>query len=385
MSELRRIGVNLLYLVPLRGGVGTFSRRLIGAMVAERPGVELVVYAGRDAIDDLRGDQDWADSVRFVASPVTARNKARRIVAELSWLPWRAGRDGVQVLHSHGNTGPIRARVPLVITVHDMLYRRFPSTHPLPVRMGLDLVVPRAARAAARVTVPSEATREDVVSLIGVDPGRVDVIPLGPGRPPGPIASEQELRQELGIGDAPIVLSIAMGFEHKNLKRLLEAFAGVVTSQDAILVQLGATGSAQEQELRDLAAELGISDSVRFILRLDDEMLDSAYRHAALFVHPSLLEGFGLVLLEAMSRGCAVACSDTSSLVEVVGDAAELFDPCSTEQIRDAIMNLLADPQNRAELAARGRERVARFSWEETARATFAALERAVDASGPGA
>jgi glycosyltransferase involved in cell wall biosynthesis len=377
LSELDRIGVNLLYLVPQRGGVGTYSRRLLDAMVAERPRTRFVVYAGRDTIQDLQ-DEAWADAVEFVPSPVRARHKARRIGAELTWLPWRAHRDRVRVLHSHGNTAPIRARMPMVTTIHDLIYLRFPASHPPAVRAALDRLIPRAARAAARVTVPSNATRDDLVDLLAVPTDRIDVTPLGPGRPAVTPRSEDELRAELGAPGSALVLSVAAGLAHKNLPRLLEGFAGVPRSHDAILVQLGATGSPQEATLRELAGRLGVADRVRFIYRWDDAMLDAAYRHATLLVHPSLHEGFGFVVLEAMSRGCAVACSETSSLAEIAGDAAELFDPHSVPEIRDSIVRLLTDAERRRELERRGAARAPRFTWEDAAGATFESLDRAV-------
>lgn len=377
MTPPRRIGVNLLYLLPARGGMETVSRRLTGAMAELAPEREFVVYADVVTIERLRESEDWAAAVRFVRSPATARRKALRIAGELTWLPARARRDRIEVLFSQGNTGPAAAPMPMVTTIHDLLYRRFPGTHSRAVRLGLDLVVPRTARASSRLIAPSRATKEDLVAGLGLPAEKIDVIPMGPGRPPVAPASEERLRKELGLDRSRIILSIAVGFEHKNLARLLSAFAEVVKLHDVVMVQLGVVPSYLEEDLRRQACELGIAERVRFVERIDDAMLDSAYENAAMLVHPSLLEGFGLPLLEAMDRDCPVACSNASAMPEVVGDAAELFDPLSVPQITQAMLRLLEDPARREELIERGRRRLRRFSWRATAEATLATLDRA--------
>jgi glycosyltransferase involved in cell wall biosynthesis len=221
------------------------------------------------------------------------------------------------------------------------------------------------------VLTDSEASKRDLIDLLAVDPSRVAVVPLGPGlpEPPEPLA-ESEVRARLELGDGPIVLTVAAKRPHKNLDRLLEAFAQVET--DALLVVPGFE-TAFESELRARAG-----DRVRFVGWLDDEMLDGLYRAATCFVLPSLAEGFGLPVLEAMARGTPVTCSLASSLPEVGGDAALYFDPLDLGAIATALGQLLREPELRARLREAGIARAAEFSWQRTAEATLEQYERTV-------
>jgi glycosyltransferase involved in cell wall biosynthesis len=160
---------------------------------------------------------------------------------------------------------------------------------------------------------------------------------------------------------------------HKNLLRLIEAVA--LLPDDVALVLPGYPGP-HDDPLRDHARQIGIEHRVHLAGWIDDAQLEGLYRASACLAFPSLAEGFGLPVLEAMARDLPVACSGVSAMPEVAGDAALLFDPLSVEAIAGAIGHLLADPALRARLIERGRERAALFSWERTARETVATYER---------
>jgi glycosyltransferase involved in cell wall biosynthesis len=197
---------------------------------------------------------------------------------------------------------------------------------------------------------------------------KVDVAPLGPGIPedakgPPPL----EIRRQFDIGDSPLVLSVLAKRPHKNAARLVEGFVRV---PDALLVMPGYSTS-HERELREQIDEAGIGDRTRLLGWVDDATLDGLYRAADCFVFPSLAEGFGLPVLEAMLRGTPVACSNTTSLPEVAGDAALLFDPLDIEAIAVSIRRILEDEGLAERLRAMGRERAKRFTWEETASRTL--------------
>ena len=225
-----------------------------------------------------------------------------------------------------------------VVTVHDLIYQHFPGAFPPAARLGLQLVVPAGARRARRVQVSSSATKAEVVEHFGLAPEKIDVVPLGLGMRdvPDPTA-EAELRARLGLGERPVLLTVNAALPHKNLERLLRAVALV---PEPVLALVGHAGRDSER-LRALAAELGIAERVRITGWLSDEDLEGLYRLAAGFVYPSLHEGFGMPVLEAMRRGTPVACADATSLPEVVGDAALLFDPYSVEAIAAAARTLL--------------------------------------------
>jgi glycosyltransferase involved in cell wall biosynthesis len=237
------------------------------------------------------------------------------------------------------------------------------------------LLVPLAARHSRRIIAPSEATRGDVVELLGVPEDRVDVTYEGPGMPDGVEPTpEPELRGRLGVGDAPLLLTVSAKRPHKNLERLFDAFARV--ESEAVLVVPGyATGFEPELRRR---ADAAATDRIRFTGWLDDRDLEGLYRYADALVFPSLAEGFGLPVLEAMKRGLPVACSNATSLPEVAGEAALYFDPLRTDEIGAAVERLLSDERLREQLDAAGREQAGKFSWDATASATLESYARAL-------
>jgi glycosyltransferase involved in cell wall biosynthesis len=243
--------------------------------------------------------------------------------------------------------------------------------------LGMRLLVPLAARRSARIIAISEATKSDVVSFLGVDPARIDVTHLAPGvgDTPDPPERESVLRERHDLGDAPIVLSVSAHRPHKNLERLIDAFAAL--ERPAVLVAPGYR-TPWESELAAHVRARGIESRVRLLGWLGDAELEGFYDAAACLAFPSLAEGFGLPVLEAMARGLPVACSNTTSLPEVAGEAAVYFDPLDVEAMANAIDRLLTDPALRHRLADVGRAQAAKFTWEKTAEGTIASYERAL-------
>ena len=263
-------------------------------------------------------------------------------------------------------------------TVHDVIYKRLPETHGGVLARGLALLVPLAARRSARVIAVSEATKADLVNELGVSAEKIDVVYEGPGmEEPAKPAHEADVRRALGLGDAPVVLSVSARRPHKNLERLIDAFAQVTRDHAATLVLPGYP-TRFSASLEERAAAAGIADRVRFTGWLDDRALDALYRMAACFVFPSLAEGFGLPVLEAMQRGAPVACSSVAPLTEIAGDAACYFDPLDTTSIAAAVSALLTDAALAERLAADGPRRAAEFSWERCAAETLDVYDRAL-------
>jgi glycosyltransferase involved in cell wall biosynthesis len=191
--------------------------------------------------------------------------------------------------------------------------------------------------------------------------------------------SEEDLRRRYGLGERPFVLTIAAKRPHKNLVRLLEALALIPCERRPVLVLPGyATTHPHEHELHEWVGRLGLRADTRFPGRASEEELEGLFRSATCFVLPSLYEGFGLPVLEAMARGLPVACSDRGALGEVAGNAALLFDPERPESIAGAMERLLSDDSERERLSSAGLERAHRYSWAECARGTLDAYERAL-------
>ena len=340
-----------------------------------QPQLELVAYVAPEALDSL-SQEPWASAATFVPAPVGSRSKPLRAAVELTWLPARLRRDRVQLLHSLGTTTPPLCPVPSVVTVLDLIYHHFPETFPRASRLGLQALVPVGARRADRVIAISNAGKQDLVDTLGLDPAKVDAVHLGFGmsQAPDPVP-EAELRERYGLGGDPLVLTISAALRHKNLERLIAAFARVASERDVRLVAVG-HGGLEQGSLRAAAAAHGVGDRVVFTGWVDDEVVEGLYAAAAVFAYPSLLEGFGLPILEAMRRDVPVACSNLSALPEVAGDAAELFDPLDVDAIAAAISRLLDDDGRRAELVERGRRRWPQFTWERAARGTLDVYRR---------
>jgi glycosyltransferase involved in cell wall biosynthesis len=185
------------------------------------------------------------------------------------------------------------------------------------------------------------------------------------------------VRAHLELGARRVVLSLSAKRPHKNLLALIDALAAIAPEQRPVLVIPGYP-TAYESQLRSRAAALDVEDDVRFPAWLSSAELEGLWSITQAFVFPSLYEGFGLPVLEAMARGVPVACSNTSSLPEVAGDAALMFDPHDQGAIADAVQRLLSDPMLVETLRARGLARVRQFTWERTARLTLESYGRAL-------
>jgi glycosyltransferase involved in cell wall biosynthesis len=308
---------------------------------------------------------------------VNARNRVQWVRGEQLLLPRLAAREGVDLVHSLASTAPARGRFRRVATVHDLIYARFPEAHSGIRDRGMRVLVPLAVRRSDRVIVDSQSTRRDLVELLGTPAERIDVVPLGLGtvQRHEPL-SERELRERLELGERSIALSLSAKRPHKNLTVLIGALARIPRERRPLLVLPGYP-TAHEADLRARARAEGLEGDVRFLGWLSGEELEGLWQVADTFVYPSLYEGFGLPVLEAMARGVPVACSNASSLPEVAGDAALVFDPRDERAIAAAIERLLSDQAEVERLRARGLERVREFTWERTAQLTLESYGRA--------
>ena len=379
------VGLSPLNVVPgMTGGGELYARRLVPALLEAKPDVQLTLFLGREAAPSFAAEP-WASDMDIVEVPARMRGRFMRVAAEHTLLPVLARRARVDLLHNLFNTAPVLPGVPQVTTVLDVIWKRFPETQKRGFAPVIDLLVGLAVRRSRRVLTISKASEEDIVTLLGVPRDRVDVTPLGPSLDTAvePLA-EASVRRLLDLGDAPIVLTVSARKPHKNLERLLEAFAALNGSPDAVLVLPGFE-TFYEARLRGLAATLPASSRIRFTGWLDEATLKGLFRAARCLVFPSLAEGFGLPVLDAFVQGTPVACARASALPEVAGEAALYFDPLDVGQIRDAIANLLRDDALRSSLASAGRERARRFSWAATAAGTLASYERALGADRAGA
>jgi glycosyltransferase involved in cell wall biosynthesis len=374
------VGLNLIFLVPGEtGGMEVAARELIPALLEQAPaGMRFTAFVNRETA--AAKDGPWGELLAAVTVPANARNRVQWVLGEQTLLPAAAMRARVDLVHSLASTAPLWGRFRRVVTVHDLIYARFPEAHAGIRDKGMRVLVPQAARRSHRVIADSLNTREDLVQMLGVPAAKIDVVPLGLGsvRRVAPI-DEREMRARFELGERRVLLSLSAKRPHKNLLALIGALARIPAAGRPVLVLAGYP-TAHETELRARVASEGLDADVRFPTWLSAEELEGLWALAQAFVFPSLYEGFGLPVLEAMARGVPVACSNASSLPEVAGDAALLFDPHDEVAIADALRRLLGDATLREQLHARGLARVKEFTWERTARLTLESYRRALGA-----
>lgn len=272
---------------------------------------------------------------------------------------------------------PLARHTRPVVTIHDLGYLHFPEAHTAAQRLQLRLTTRWSARIARHIIAISEATRQDLTHLASVPSDKISVIPHGVSTRFTPIedsARLQAVRERYGIR-SDYILYLGTLQPRKNLPRLIEAFARALPAlpRHTQLVLAGKKGWLAGPIL-ERASQLGISERVHFTGYVEDRDLTALLSGASLFTLPSLYEGFGMPVLEAMACGVPVLCSQTSALPEVAGDAALLVDPCDTQAIADGIAELINNPSLRQQLRERGLTRAAHYTWERCARATLAVL-----------
>lgn len=372
-----KVGLNLLYLVPgATGGTETYARELIPALLAADSSLSLTAFVAGEAAREV--EAPWNGLIESISLPIQSRHRSAWVGAEQLLLPGYGARARLAVMHSLGNTAPAGGPFRRVTTIHDLHFRRVPEAHLGVRRLGMEVLVPLAARRSHRLIAPSASTKQDLVAMLRVQGSKVDVIPEGLGRGVGRTSvAAAELRSLLHADGRPIVLSVSAKRPHKNLIRLIEALALIPQERRPLLVVPGYP-TAYEATLRRRVDELGITPDVRLLGWIEEAELEGLYEAAACLVCASLHEGFGLPVLEAMVRGVPVACSGGGALSEVAGPAALIFDPTSARQIAGAIERLLGAPEQADRLRRLGLERAAQFSWARTAEQTVLAYERAL-------
>lgn len=361
-----RVGLNLLYLIPgVVGGTETYAVSLIAAMSRIAPELELVVFVSREAASiPLPSTRN----VRRVVCPVAAVSRGFRYFWEQCRLPSAIASERVDVLHSLGYTGPLRPGVPHLVTIHDVNFRALRASMPLVRRSVLGAIVPRVARRASRVLTLSEFSRGELHRHLGVPPDRIVVTGAAPRALRRPSGDARDAVRRRGI-TTPYVAAMSSQSPHKNLPRLVGAFARVAASVPHDLLIIGHLPPASE--ISRTAEQAGVGDRVHTTGYVSEDELAALLSGADLFVLPSLYEGFGLPLLEAQALGTPVACSSAASLPEVADGSAQLFDPTAVDSIADAMRIALGDAALRRRLAKLGTRNAARHSWDLVAARTL--------------
>jgi glycosyltransferase involved in cell wall biosynthesis len=350
-----RLGVDGRELRPgVRTGIGRYLLEILRA--ASRDGWSCVVYGDPGA----RLDQTLA-GVTFTTLDGSWTQWWDQVT-----LPRALARDGITVFLSPYYKGPVRAPCPVVLTIHDLYFINYPGRH----RPVYEAIVTRAARTyAARATAiisDSEYSKREIVTRLGVSSAKVSVIPVALGGEFRPASLTAAARARYAL-TSPYVLYVGNFNPHKNIPRLIRGFAllpGPVRSRHA-LVLAGGYGEGRP-ELARLAESLGLADRVIFSGRVDDADLPALYSEAAVYVTPSLEEGFGSTVLEAMACGAPVIASNRAALPEVVGDAGLLFDAEQERELGSVLARVLSDPALADDLRRRSLARAGLYTPART-------------------
>ncbi len=353
-------------------GIGRYVFNLIDALAPQLDG-ELLALTVENAANTRYDLGQLARHANVTLIPTD--------VPIFSWrgqtaLPGLIRRLGPDVAHFPYNLRPLRTGVPSLLTLYDVIPRRFPEYYPPFTRARIELIQRAAIRASDAFTAISHSTADDFNALYGVSRQKIVVTPLAPDPifHPRPPAALDDFRRRIDLPDG-YFLYLGSNKPHKNLPRLMRAWARVNEKLKGKSEKLIVAGhwDARYPEAKLLARDLGMQDSVRFLGPVAGEELPLLYAAATAFIFPSLYEGFGLPALEAMASGVPVACSRAPGLSEVAGEAALLFDPASVDEMADAILCLGTDAAVRAQLRRLGTERAAAFSWQKTAQLTLRA------------
>ena len=342
-------------------GIGRYVRNLTSALMPLLAADEELTLLGNPA-----NGEAGASICPVSVSPFNVSQQWR-----IPPLLRRLRADGPTLYHSPYYLMPYVTGLPTVVTFYDITPLNYPQSAPVKARLFFRLATTLALRAASHVIAISEAARDDLIRYFPVAPAKVSVTPLAaaPRFQPRPASEVAAARDKYGLPPR-FLLYLGINKPHKNLAALIDAYAQLASRRAPPLVIAGVWDERYPQARRR-AEQNQLGDSARFLGAVDEADLPALYSGATLFIFPSLCEGFGLPVLEAMRCGAPVVCSNAASLPEIVGEAGRLFNPHSVADIRDAMAELLENDSLRAELSERGRARASRFSWRATAAATL--------------
>ncbi|TFC27298.1 glycosyltransferase family 1 protein [Cryobacterium sp. TMT1-3] len=355
------IMVDLLFFTGKKGGMESYVREVYSRMPRDNDEVRFIALASSEL---AAGDTSWFPG-DVIDSGISGENRVAWARGELFSVAGFARRRRATLIHCPANLGPLISRVPVVMTIHDLLPFRHPEYVPGAYSVILRTLIRLGARTARRILTVSAASRTDIRRFLHIRRTPVDVIPLAGEMRDARIGSTTVRRTDQ-------LLAVGNRMPHKNFSTLLTALALLPEQTRPHLV---ITGSHGDDPLTPLVSELGLQKWVSLRGWLTPEELDTLYAESTLFVFPTFFEGFGLPVLEAMAHGCPVLCSDIPVLREVAGDAAGYVDPHNAARLADGIGELLSSPTKLARLATTGLARAAEFTWDRTAQQTLESFQ----------
>lgn len=366
-----RIAMNMLFVAPGLAGGRVYCDGLLRGLAELEPENDYVIYTRRDtSLPSVPGSR-----FRQFRAPISGRSTLWRTLWEYGLLPRRVRRRPFDLFHGLGSLSPAVRSCPFVLTIHDVIYRHYPKSVALPDRLFRRLVHPAVARRADRVIVPSRCSAQTAIEYLGVQEERIRIVPYGPGNEFQRVTDQGKIAAALakyGVR-APFIISVCRGYAHKNLSGMLRAMAHLRQHghRDVQLVLVGERYRSGH-EVDQLTKTLGLESAVVFTGFASHEDLSALYSAATVFAFPSLAEGFGLPLLEAMACGTPIVSSQASAMPEAVGEAGLLADAEDPEAFSSALAQVLDHGSLQSELRQKGLARAQQFSWQRCAAGTLA-------------
>jgi glycosyltransferase involved in cell wall biosynthesis len=361
MTQTRpRVAVDAHTLGRRATGNETYVRGLLGGLIGREDIEPLVLVDPKLPVGDQF--EPWAKML-------STRNPILRLLRDFASprARWRADLLHVQYVR------PPRCDVPCVTTIHDISYEHFPRLFDRRSQLRMRITIPWSARHSAAVVTGSRYSRDDLIEHYGLDPHQVHVTPyaVDPRFQPQPPEVVRHIVQRLGL-PSDYLLYVGNLQPRKNLPRLLDAYVGLHDAGIRVPLVIAGQRSWLSNEIFETVRRHNLTECVTFTGYVPIDDLPAVYAGALAFVYPSLFEGFGLPVLEALACGVPTVTSSVSSLPEVAGDAALLVDPQDTSALSGALARVLSDTDLRAHLAVQGPLRAATFSWERCAAQTAA-------------
>jgi glycosyltransferase involved in cell wall biosynthesis len=374
-----RIGIDATALPPQPVGAGNYIIQLIRALTALDSENEFVIFAGQRGPSLINLPEK--PTLEWILLP--DRNPGVRLIWEQTYFSRLIRDSEVDLLHSLHYTRPLRLSCASVVTYHDMTFFLYPELHTRTKRFFFPLAIRSSANRANFLIAISESTRQDAIRLLNLSPERVITIQHGVDpsfRPLKDVELKKRITVKYQLPDK-FILYVGLIEPRKNLPLLIKAYKKLVDDgTEHYLVLAGRYGWMFDEVLQQIE-KLCLTDKVILTGYVDQIDLPMVYNLSDLFVYPTLYEGFGLPALEAMACGIPVITTEVSSLPEIVGEAGILVPPNDAEELFRGMKTVLQDEELRLNLARRGTEQAAKFTWERTARSTLEVYQRAITTS----
>lgn len=375
-----KIGVNTLFLIPGEvGGTETYLRETLGELARSFPSTGIALFTNNE--NDQMFRELFRDYPQFAFHhvPCNASNRYARIIIEQTILPRYVSSAKVDLLWSPGYTAPFFSSCPQVVTIPDMQYKHHPEDLSFLARLATDILVTMSAKRCQKIIAISEFTRQEIFRYTHAAPDKISVTHLAADPVFGHLLSPEERRKRLSdllSAGQPYILCVANSYPHKNLHMLVSVFGDICNQilHDLVLVGKPRLG---ESQLQEALSSLSDKNRVHRIDHVDQDQLIALYQGADLFVFPSLYEGFGLPVLEAMMAGTLVIATRKGSIPEVGGDCIIYFDVDRSGDLSQKIMSTLYLSKDQHEtLVHKAQAHAESFSWKLTAAKTIECLKQ---------